>query len=238
MTPAPKPLCSAARSAARGTVQRTVRGTLPSTVRSSVRGTGRARAVARAALAIVAVALAGGLAGATGAPAWGDTTRHPTSTTPAAISIAGTRPAAVSGSTDWRTPVDTPLVLVRDFVSPETPYGPGHRGVDLHASAGVTVFAPAAGVVHFTGWVVDRPVLSIDHGAGLVSSFEPVDSLVAIGERVEAGQPVATVAAGPHCDLGCLHMGLRLHGEYLSPLVMFGMAPRAVLLPVFRAGAN
>lgn len=131
----------------------------------------------------------------------------------------------------WTWPVPPPHPVVRPFVAPDGPYGRGHRGVDLRAAAGSAVRAPDDGVVHFAGYVVDRPVLSIDHGGGLLSSFEPVDAVVARGDPVRRGQVVGTLLGG-HCASACLHLGARVHGEYVNPLLFLGEVPRAVLLPV------
>jgi hypothetical protein len=92
------------------------------------------------------------------------------------------------------------------------------------------VTAPAAGTVHFAGFVVDRPVLSILHPGGVISSFEPVTTTLAIGDAVRAGQEIGTLEMG-HCSRPCLHLGVRIDGGYVSPLLFLGGVPRAVLLP-------
>jgi murein DD-endopeptidase MepM/ murein hydrolase activator NlpD len=92
------------------------------------------------------------------------------------------------------------------------------------------VFAPADGVVHFAGVIVDRPVVSIEHPGGLISSFEPVAPTVVVGESIRRGEVIGTLRVG-HCARACLHFGVRLHGEYLSPLNYLGGIPRSVLLP-------
>jgi len=128
--------------------------------------------------------------------------------------------------------VSGPRVVARPYLAPATPYGPGHRGVDLAASSAV-VTAPADGIVHFSGVVVDRPVLSIEHAGGFLSSYEPVTSPLAKGDPVARGDPIGTLEPG-HCAAPCLHFGVRLDGEYVSPLVLLGGVPRAVLLPTRR----
>ncbi len=139
--------------------------------------------------------------------------------------------AAAAAASLWAWPVAASHPVVKPFLAPLTPYGTGHRGIDIGATAGIEVRAPDDGVVRFAGWVVDRPVLSIDHGGGLVSSFEPVTPSVAAGERVQRGQVVGVLEPG-HCARACLHLGARLHGEYVSPLLYLGGQPRAVLLPM------
>jgi len=143
--------------------------------------------------------------------------------------------ASVGGTDDrWLWPVGPPVLVVAPFRAPPTPYAAGHRGIDLAAAPGASVVAPASGVVSFAGPVAGREVLSIDHGDGVVSSMEPVEAGVVAGDAVRAGEPVAIVSTGGHCDDGCVHLGVRVHGAYVSPLLWFGGVPRAVLLPMSR----
>lgn len=131
----------------------------------------------------------------------------------------------------WRWPVGGPRQVVEPFRAPAHDYGPGHRGVDIAAPAGSLVRAPADGVVAFCGTVVDRPLLTIEHAAGLVSTFEPLDSTLSPGDVVAAGDLIGTVATGGHAPSGLLHVGVRWDGRYINPLPLFGEVPRAVLLP-------
>ena len=136
-------------------------------------------------------------------------------------------------STPWVWPVDGPHVVARPFVAPPSPYGRGHRGIDVAAPEGTIVRAPAAGVVHFAGFVVDRPVVSIRHADGVLSSFEPVESDLDPGDVVDAGDEIGTLLPG-HCAEPCLHVGARIHGQYVSPVRFLGGIPRSVLLPTRR----
>lgn len=140
--------------------------------------------------------------------------------------------ATVDAGGEWSWPVAAPRAVLRPFQAPASRYSAGHRGIDIEAEAGTEVFAPADGVVHFSGRVVDRSVLSISHSGDLLSSYEPIDSPLVAGDPVVRGQRVGVVAHGGHCDGGCMHLGVRLHGEYVSPMLLFGGIPRAVLLPL------
>lgn len=128
----------------------------------------------------------------------------------------------------WTWPV-APVQVIRPFVAPAHAYGAGHRGVDLAATGPVR--SPADGVVAFVGTVVDRGVLTIDHGDGLVSTLEPVETRLRPGDAVDRGEEVGTVSTGGHSPPGAVHFGVRLHGEYVNPLLLLGGVPRAVLLP-------
>lgn len=139
-------------------------------------------------------------------------------------------PADSAPHPTWTWPVAPPHPIVRPYLAPPTPYGAGHRGIDVAAAAGTPVRAPDDGIVHFAGVVVDRPVLSIEHATGLLSSMEPVTSTLHVGDVVHRGDVVGVLEAG-HCAESCLHLGARLDGEYVSPLRFLGGVPPAVLYP-------
>lgn len=131
----------------------------------------------------------------------------------------------------WLWPVAPPHPITRPYLAPATPFAAGHRGIDIAAADGTEVIAPDDGVVYFAGWVVDRSVLSIDHGGGVLSSYEPIATALTAGEIVRRGQVIGLVEAG-HCATPCLHLGVRVDGAYVSPLRYLGGQPRAVLLPL------
>lgn len=91
--------------------------------------------------------------------------------------------------------------------------------------------APAGGVVAFSGSVAGRPLVTIDHGEGLVTTLEPVSATIAIGTVLHGGDVVGVAAAGGHAPVDSVHFGVREHGEYINPLLLMGLIPRAVLLP-------
>ncbi|MFB4351708.1 M23 family metallopeptidase [Microbacterium sp. LS_15] len=136
----------------------------------------------------------------------------------------------------WQWPVEAPQEVVEPYRAPAHRYAAGHRGVDLRAQIGSEVRAPAVGVVAFRGVVVDRPVLTIEHGGGLVSSYEPLMSHIAVGTVVSVGDLIGTVGVGGHAAANSLHVGVRVRGEYVNPMLLFGSVPRAVLLPCCHDG--
>ena len=66
----------------------------------------------------------------------------------------------------------------------------------------------------------------------MVSAIEPVAATVGEGVAVSAGEVIGTVSSGGHCSAGCVHFGVRIDGEYVSPFLFLGGLPRAVLLPM------
>lgn len=154
------------------------------------------------------------------------------------LGVAALLPSAsvqAAAAPRWSWPVPDPHPVVRGFEAPATAWAAGHRGIDVAAPVGTPVRAPDDGVVAFAGRVVDRGVLSIDHG-GLRSSFEPVEASVPTGSAVRRGQVVAHVAMGAGHPAGVLHIGARVReGDewaYVSPLLLLGGAEHAVLLPL------
>ena len=148
---------------------------------------------------------------------------------PARVASQATTPAPAG----WSWPLAPRPAVLRPFDPPDKPWLSGHRGVDLgSASDGGPVTAPESGTVSFVGMVVDRPVITIDHGNGLRSSFEPVRSTLRKGASVAKGAVVGTLLAG-HCGPSpCVHWGVRREEEYLNPLSFILDLRPSVLLPL------
>lgn len=142
-------------------------------------------------------------------------------------------PQAAVARPDWDWPLTPKPAVMRAFDPPDKPWMSGHRGVDLEATHdGVPVTSPAPGTVSFVGVVVDRPVITIDHGSGLRSSFEPVESPLAAGDAVAQGEIIGTLQPG-HCgDLACVHWGVRRGDDYVNPLEFVTDLRPSILLPV------
>jgi murein DD-endopeptidase MepM/ murein hydrolase activator NlpD len=141
--------------------------------------------------------------------------------------------AAQVAAPSWQWPLAPRPQVLRHFDPPPKPWFSGHRGVDLGAAAdGGRVASPAAGTVSFVGVVVDRPVITIDHGNGLRSSFEPVESSLAAGAPVAAGQLIGTILPG-HCPAAsCVHWGVRRGEDYVDPLQFVMDLRPSILLPL------
>lgn len=107
-----------------------------------------------------------------------------------------------------------------------TPKAP-HSGMDIAATQGTPVKAPAAGIVTFAApdlYLTGGTVL-IDHGAGISSNFLHLSRIdVQVGDRVEQGQVFGAVGAtgratGPH-----LHWGMNWFDTRIDPLLVLELA--------------
>lgn len=122
-------------------------------------------------------------------------------------------------------PVGTRPRVARGWDPPLTPYGRGHRGIDLAAPSGTAVRAVAAGRVSFAGRVAGRGVVSVElEGTGappLRTTYTPVGATVKKGDAVAAGDVVGVLETGSsHCSTTCVHWGLRREKAYLDPLLL------------------
>lgn len=103
-----------------------------------------------------------------------------------------------------------------------------HYGIDIAASAGTPVQAPAGGIVtvahedmYFSGGT-----LLLDHGHGLSSAFLHLQSLaVAVGDRVERGDTIGTVGAGGRATGAHLDWRINWFQRRLDPRELVGAMP-------------
>jgi murein DD-endopeptidase MepM/ murein hydrolase activator NlpD len=94
-----------------------------------------------------------------------------------------------------------------------------HMGLDIAAPIGTPIYAPADGVVIFSG-VKDGfgNFIMIAHGFGVVSRYgHNAENLVQPGQKVNRGEQIATVGmsgrtTGPHC-----HYEVILNGNAVDP---------------------
>lgn len=114
--------------------------------------------------------------------------------------------------------------LVRIYDAPDDPFAAGHRGVDVGAPQGSLVRASAVGVVSFAGSVAGNRTVTVDHGAGLLTTYSFLGTtLVTKGTPVERGEPIGTVGAG-HSGSGAgshVHLSSRRDGAYFDPLELY-----------------
>lgn len=105
-----------------------------------------------------------------------------------------------------------------------------HEGIDLYAPEGTAVFAVEHGVVvvvePFTGpgadspWWMDTQCVMVEGKSGVVVYGE-IDALVVVGETVDPGQLIGTIARVLPKNKGrpqdMLHLELHIHGTRACP---------------------
>jgi murein DD-endopeptidase MepM/ murein hydrolase activator NlpD len=144
------------------------------------------------------------------------------------VAAPGGARADPPGPAVW--PLDPQPEVVAGFDPPSTPWGSGHRGVDLLGRPGQSVRAAHPGTVTFAGTLAGRGVVVVDHGSTR-TTYEPVDPVVAVGQVVDGGDVLGSLQAGlSHCfPRTCLHWGLLRGEEYLDPLSLLGLGPVRLL---------
>jgi murein DD-endopeptidase MepM/ murein hydrolase activator NlpD len=130
------------------------------------------------------------------------------------------REAPAYGTYEW--PVRGPVIST--FEQPATPYGPGHRGIDIAAPLGSPVRAAGPGRVAFAGWVAGSLFVSIDHPDGVRTTYSWLSAVsVTAGDQARTGQVIGATGSGhpgrvpPH-----LHFGARVADVYVDPLLLLG----------------
>ncbi|MBW3621752.1 MAG: peptidoglycan DD-metalloendopeptidase family protein [Actinobacteria bacterium] len=132
--------------------------------------------------------------------------------------LSGAAAAPAAATAGFALPVEG--TVARGFDAPATPFGAGHRGVDLAAGSGAPVRAPAPGRVDFAGGVAGVRWVTLDHGDGLRTSYGELGSIaVEPGEEVAAGDPLGTVD-GAHGRAGLLHWSAREGRDYVDPMLL------------------
>jgi len=126
----------------------------------------------------------------------------------------------------WSWPVSG--AVIRGFDPPDTPFGAGHRGIDIAVPPGTPILAPEAGTVSFAGRVGGELFVTIVHGGGLSSTYSWISvAAVRKGDVVTRGQTIGATGTGhPGAGVPHLHFGVKLDGEYVDPLEL--LAPLGV----------
>lgn len=95
-----------------------------------------------------------------------------------------------------------------------------HKGIDIGAGYGATVWAAADGVVVVAGAQQGYGnAVVIDHGGGIATLYGHLSRIaVAVGGRVRAGQTVGAVGNSGYSTGAHLHFEVRAHGTPVDPM--------------------
>lgn len=135
--------------------------------------------------------------------------------------------------------------VARGFDARAGPYGPGHRGIDIAATVGTPVRAPAAGRVVFAGPVAGTTWVTLLVAPKVVVTVGPLLDPPVTARRVRRRAPVGRVGSGhPLPPVGpggsrggwTLHLSVRVNGVYVDPLAYLVDRPRPRLAPLLAPG--
>lgn len=112
--------------------------------------------------------------------------------------------------------------VLRGFEPAASPYGPGHRGIDIEAEAGTPVRSAERGVVAYAGTIGGERFISILHPDGIRTTYSWLSRLEAReGDVVVRGEVIGRSGSGhPGSKIPHLHLGARWGEVYLDPLTL------------------
>jgi murein DD-endopeptidase MepM/ murein hydrolase activator NlpD len=101
-----------------------------------------------------------------------------------------------------------------------SPYNYFHTGLDFCGGVGAEIFAPADGIVVYTGTLTVRGMATmINHGWGVYSGYmHQSEILVKVGDRVEAGQLIGRVGGTGRVTGSHLHLEIWVGGVQVDPM--------------------
>ena len=95
-----------------------------------------------------------------------------------------------------------------------------HKGIDIAAPTGTSIYAPGTGIVTYVGYKMGfGKVVKVSHGFGLETIYGHCSRIfVKEGDQIGRGKTIATVgntgySTGPH-----LHYEIRVDGLSVNPL--------------------
>lgn len=159
----------------------------------------------------------------------------------AVLLVAAVGLLVASPALAWTWPVDGDVV--RAYALGDDPYAAGqHRGIDIAATAGALVRAPAAGTVTFAGFVPSGGrTLTIASNDGYAVTLQQLAEIsVAKGQAIAEDEVVATVgeSVDSTTPTAHVHLGVRTAAErhgYVDPLSL--LPPRRQAPPAAPAPA-
>ena len=95
----------------------------------------------------------------------------------------------------------------------------GHKGMDIAAPYGSTIYAAAGGTVIMSKWYSGYgKCVMIDHGNGIITLYGHASSLyVSVGQVVGKGDPIAAVGSTGWSSGNHVHFEIRVNGSFVNP---------------------
>ena len=103
--------------------------------------------------------------------------------------------------------------------------GRGHKGIDLAANKGTSIYAVSGGTVTYAGYDGDYGYsVIIDHGNGLKTRYAHASSLcVSKGQTVSQGEVIAYVGSTGYSTGNHLHFEVMVNGSHVNPASYIGL---------------
>lgn len=119
---------------------------------------------------------------------------------------------------DTEYPTTSPFGVRRSYNG--GPYASYHAGQDFGAPVGITVTAPADGIVALTEPLSVRGnAILLDHGRGVFTGYWHLDeSFVQTGQNITRGEPIGLVGNTGLSTGAHLHWELRIYGIAVDPM--------------------
>ena len=138
-----------------------------------------------------------------------------------AISTASAAQRSAERSAGFICPLKRGSFVVTSY------YGDGrnHKGIDLGASAGTSIYAVANGTVTYAGYDGDYGYsVVVDHGNGLKTRYAHARALcVSRGQTVSQGDVVAYVGSTGYSTGNHLHFEVIVNGARVNPVSYIGL---------------
>lgn len=138
-----------------------------------------------------------------------------------AKSVATASQRKIAGTAGFISPINSGSFRVSAY------YGDGrsHKGVDLAANCGTSIFAVAGGTVTYAGFDGDYGYsVIIDHGNGLSTRYAHASSLcVSKGDKVTQGDLIALVGRTGYATGNHLHFEVMVNGSNVDPAPFIGL---------------
>lgn len=128
-----------------------------------------------------------------------------------------------SVSVSFRWPLGVAGKITSNFGNRESPTAGAstyHKGIDISAPAGTTIYAAAAGKVVTAQYSSSAGnYIMIYHGNSTYTVYMHCSSLsVSVGQSVEQGQAIGAVGSTGYSTGAHLHFGISINGSYVNPL--------------------
>jgi murein DD-endopeptidase MepM/ murein hydrolase activator NlpD len=131
------------------------------------------------------------------------------------------------GSSGWALPAYGPITDGFGYRA-DRPAGanPFHRGTDIGAGCGSSMYAAHAGTVIYAGWLgTYGNFIEIDNGGGVSTGYahvRPGGTFVHVGQQVSSGQNIASVGM-TGAATGChLHFEVRINEVAVNAVPFLG----------------